>query len=515
MTVKSLLAENPDPTEDDVRAALSSNLCRCTGYSQMMQPFVLRLRRSGGDDCQVMPAGRRFPVSLEVNDKTTMSDFSIIGKPTAMIDAAEKTTGGGKYTDDLSVPGMLVGKILHSPYPHARIKHIDTTRAEKLDGVVAVVIGKDAPNPYGILPVGHDEHALALDKVRYVGDNVACVVAISESVAEKALELIEVEYELLPAYFDPEESMKAQTDLIHDNKPGNLEKDYHHVFGEPDKGFAEADQIAEARFIANEVTHAAMEPHSTLASFELDPHTGKPGRLTVWSSTQVPYYLQHKLSLVLELPMAQIRVIKPLVGGGFGGKSEVIPLEIIAAVAARKAQAPVKITYTREEVFWAHRGRPRTIIDLKTGVKNDGRITAVKARVVQDGGAYCSYGVVTILYSGALLGALYDIPHIQYDGYRVLTNKPACGAMRGHGTVNVRFAFESQLDELATAIGMDPAEIRQRNLLKTPCITVNGLRVQSYGLPECIEKTVSAPAGGSATANFPKGAGWESPAAIM
>ena len=436
-----------------------------------------------------------------------MSDFSIIGKPTAMVDAAEKTTGSGKYTDDLRVPGMLVGKILHSPYPHARIRSIDTKRAEALEGVVAAVIGKDAPNPYGILPVGHDEHALALDKVRYVGDNVACVVAVSEAIAEKALELIDVEYEVLPAYFDPEESMKAKTNLIHDNKPGNLEKDYHHAFGDPDKGFAEADHVAEARFIANEVTHAAMEPHSTLASFELDPHTGKLGRLTVWSSTQVPYYLQHKLSLVLEMPMSQIRVIKPLVGGGFGGKSEVIPLEIIAAVAARKAQAPVKITYTREEVFWAHRGRPRTIIDLKTGIKKDGSITAVKARVVQDGGAYCSYGVVTILYSGALLGALYDIPHIQYDGYRVLTNKPACGAMRGHGTVNVRFAFESQLDELAAKIGMDPAEIRQRNLLKPPCITVNGLRVQSYGLPECIEKTVERSGWKQRKGKLPKGRG--------
>jgi 4-hydroxybenzoyl-CoA reductase subunit alpha len=418
------------------------------------------------------------------------SEFAVIGKPTAMVDAAEKTTGSGKYTDDLSVPGMLVGKILHSPYPHARIKAIDTSKAQKLDGVVAVAVGKDAPKTYGILPVGHDEYPLALDKVRYVGDNVACVVATSEAIAERALELIDVDYEVLPGYFDPEESMKAESDLIHDHKPNNIEKDYHHVFGDPEKGFAEADQIAEARFISNEVTHAAMEPHSTLASFEIDPHTGKPGRLTVWSSTQVPYYLQHKLSLVLEMPMAQIRVIKPLVGGGFGGKSEVIPLEIIAAIAARKAQAPVKITYTREEVFWAHRGRPRTIIDLKTGVKKDGRITAVKARVVQDGGAYCSYGVVTILYSGALLGALYDIPNIQFDGYRVLTNKPACGAMRGHGTVNVRFAFESQLDELASAIGMDAAEIRRRNLLKPPCITVNGLRVQSYGLPECIEKTV-------------------------
>ncbi|MGA2855839.1 MAG: molybdopterin cofactor-binding domain-containing protein [Candidatus Sulfotelmatobacter sp.] len=436
-----------------------------------------------------------------------MTDFSIIGKPTAMVDAVWKTTGAGKYTDDLSLPGMLVGKILHSPYPHARIKRIDPSRAEQLEGVVAVVVGTDAPNPYGILPVGHDEYALALDKVRYVGDNVACVVAVSESLAEKALELVDVEYEVLPAYFDPEASMKAQADLIHDSKPGNVEKDYHHVFGDPEKGFAEADCVAEARFISNEVTHAAMEPHSTLASFELDPHTGKLGRLTVWSSTQVPYYLQHKLSLVLEMPMSQIRVIKPLVGGGFGGKSEVIPLEIIAAIAARKAKAPVKITYTREEVFWAHRGRPRTIIDLKTGVKRDGRITAVKARVVQDGGAYCSYGVVTILYSGALLGALYDIPNIQYDGYRVLTNKPACGAMRGHGTVNVRFAFESQLDELAATIGLDPAEIRRRNLLKPPCITVNGLRVQSYGLPECIAKTVERSGWNERRGKLPKGRG--------
>src|SRR5208282_2583730 len=263
------------------------------------------------------------------------NDFSIIGKPTAMIDAAEKTTGAGKYTDDLTLPGMLIGKILHSPYPHARIKRIDTRRAEAMEGVVTVATGQDAPTPYGILPVGHDEHALVTDKVRYVGDNVACVAAVDEATAEKAIEHIDVEYEVLPAYFDPADAVKAETELIHDNKPHNIEKDYHHVFGDPEKGFAESDHVAEARFLANEVTHAAMEPHCTLAAFEIDPHTGKLGRLTVQSSTQVPYYLQHKLSLVLEMPMSQIRVIKPLVGGGFGGKSEVIPLEIIAAVAAR------------------------------------------------------------------------------------------------------------------------------------------------------------------------------------
>ena len=436
-----------------------------------------------------------------------MSDFSIIGKSVALIDSAGKTTGAGKYADDLSLPGMLIGKILHSPYPHALIKCIDASRALALDGVVSVVTGEDAPNKYGILPVGHDETALAVEKVRYVGDNVACVVAESESIAEQALELIDVEYEPLPAYFDPEESMKATSDFIHPEKPNNIEKDYHHVFGDPEQGFRDAAYILQGRYLANEVTHAAMEPHSTLASFEFDSQTGQPGRLTVSSSTQVPYYLQHKLSIVLEMPMAQIRVIKPLVGGGFGGKSEIIPLEIITAVAARKAKAPVKITYTREEVFWAHRGRPRTIVELKTGVKQDGRITAVAARVIQDGGAYCSYGVVTILYSGALLGALYDIPNIRYDGFRVLTNKPACGAMRGHGTVNVRFAFESQLDELAAAIHMDPAEIRRVNLLKPPCITVNGLRVQSYGLPECIDKVFGGSEWPSRKGNLGRGRG--------
>jgi len=436
-----------------------------------------------------------------------MSDFSVIGKSIAMVDAAGKTTGAGKYTDDFSLPGMLVGKILHSPYPHARIKRIDTSRAKAIDGVVAVVTGPDAPNPYGILPVGHDETALAVEKVRYVGDHVACVAAISEQIAEEALELIDVEYEALPAYFDPEESMTAETDLIHENRPHNIEKDYHHVFGDPEKGFAEADYVHEARYIANEVTHAAMEPHCTLANFELDPHTGQLGRLTVWSSTQVPYYLQHKLSLVLEMPMSQIRVIKPLVGGGFGGKSEIIPLEIIAAVAARAAKAPVKITYTREEVFWAHRGRPRTIVDLKTGVKDDGRVTSVDCKVIQDGGAYCSYGVVTILYSGALLGALYDIPNIRYDGYRVLTNKPACGAMRGHGTVNVRFAFESQMDEIAAKLDLDPAEVRRVNLLKPPTVTVNGLRVLSYGLPECIDQVVTRSGWKERKGKLPKGRG--------
>ena len=348
-----------------------------------------------------------------------MAGFSVIGKPLPMADAPSKVTGFGKYTDDLVAPGMLFGRILHSPHPHARIRAIDTAKAEALPGVKAVATGKDAPNPYGILPIGHDERVFALDKARYIGDNVAAIAATSAEIAEQALDLIRVDYELLPAWFDPLDSMEATEHWLHENKPRNIEKEYHHHFGNVDEGFAQADFIREHGFYAGEVNHAAMEPHSTLAIWEPDE------RLTVYSSTQVPYYLHRTLSEVCEMPMSRIRVIKPLIGGGFGGKSEIIPLEVAASVLAKKARRPVKITYTREEVFLAHRGRPITYVDVKIGLTKEGKIVAVAARVVQDGGAYCGYGPVTVLYSGALLGALYDIPNVKYDGYRVLTNKPA------------------------------------------------------------------------------------------
>jgi 4-hydroxybenzoyl-CoA reductase subunit alpha len=435
-----------------------------------------------------------------------MSDGHVIGKALPMTDAPAKVTGLGKYADDLAVPGMLIGKILHSPHAHARIRAIRTERAEALPGVHAVATGQDAPNPYGILPIGHDERVFTLDKARYIGDNVAAVAATSAGIAEQALELIEVDYEPLRAWFDPLEAMEAPEApeaWIHEEKPHNIEKEYHHHFGNVEEGFARADFVHSEHYTCGEVTHAAMEPHATLAVWE----PAGEGRLVVYSSTQVPYYLHRTVSEVCEMPMSQIRVIKPLVGGGFGGKSEVIPLEVAACVLAKKAKRPVKITYTREEVFYAHRGRPITIVDLKVGITREGKISAVEARVVQDGGAYCGYGPVTVLYSGALLNAIYDIPNVRFDGYRVLTNKPACGAMRGHGTVNVRFAFEVMLDELAHRAGIDPVELRRRNLLRAPCVTVNNLRVTSYGLPECIERVVERSGWNEKKGRLPYGRG--------
>ncbi len=397
-----------------------------------------------------------------------------------MIDAPFKTTGRGIYTDDMTLPGTLVGKILHSPHAHARIRSIDTSQAEKVPGVVAIVIGKEFPNSYGVLPIGHDENALCISKARYVGDNIAAVAAETEQAAREALKKIVVDYEVLPAWMDSEISMFAPDNWIHDQRPNNIEKEYHHEFGDVEAGFASADLVREQRFVCPPVNHAAMEPNSTLADF-------KDGKMTVWSSTQVPYYLHRTLSNVLELPMEQVRVIKPLVGGGFGAKSEPIPIEIIAACLSMRSARPVKVTYTREEVFLIHRGRPQQIIEMKMGLNRIGKITAISARIIQDGGAYCGFGPVTLLYSGQLIGALYDIRNVKFDGYRVLTNKPACGAMRGHGTVNTRFAFESLLDMLAAELGLDPVGVRRANLLQPPCMTVNQLRVLSYGLPECLD----------------------------
>jgi 4-hydroxybenzoyl-CoA reductase alpha subunit len=411
-------------------------------------------------------------------------EYSIIGKPVPMVDGNAKVTGKGLYTDDLRMPGMLHSKILRSTYPHAKLLKIDTSRAESIPGVVAVLTGKEVQERYGILPLGHDETALAVDKVRYVGEGVVAVAAISPEIAEQALRAIEVVYEPLPVYLDARSSMDSPGVLIHEDKPNNIERDYHHHFGNVEEGFAHADYVRFDSFYAPRVTHAAMEPHSTVAQFD------ETGKLTVWSSTQTPYYLHKTLAKVLQMPMARIRVIKPLVGGGFGGKDEPLCHEICVAALARKAARPVRLTVDREEVFYIHRGRPDQFVDIKTGATKDGKITAVECKTIQDGGAYCSYGIVTILYSGALLGAIYDIRNMKYDGYRVLTNKPVCGAMRGHGTVNVRFAFESQLDIIAHELGIDPAEIRLRNALQPNTRTVNDLRVTSYGYPDCIKRVI-------------------------
>jgi 4-hydroxybenzoyl-CoA reductase subunit alpha len=419
---------------------------------------------------------------------TGRAGHRFIGTRQPLVDGVEKVTGRGKYSADFQFPDALVGRILRSPHAHALIKRIDVSAALALPGVRAVVTGEDSDVPFGVLPIAKDEYALARSKVRYKGEEVAAVAAVDAWTAERALELIEVEYEPLPSYDDPFQAMQEGAVLLHEKKPRNIEREVDHEFGDVEAAFARCAAVVEASFFAPEVTHAQMEPHAAVAQWD-----DFDQRLTIWCSTQVPYYVHLSLAAVMRLDMSQIRVIKPMVGGGFGCKTEAQSYELICGLLARKAKGTVKVVLSREEVFFAHRGRPATWTKLKLGADRDGRFQACAAEVVQRGGAYGGYGVVTILYAGALLNAIYEIPNVRYKGYRVLTNTPANGAMRGHGTVDVRFAFESTVDMLAKKLGLNPAIVRKVNLLQgTPKFTVNDLFVNSYGYPECLDKVLAA-----------------------
>jgi 4-hydroxybenzoyl-CoA reductase subunit alpha len=419
-----------------------------------------------------------------------------------LIDGIEKVTGRARYTADLMHADALVGRIFRSPFSHGEIVRLDVSKARAVEGVAAIVTGADCPHGYGVLPVAMNEYPLARGRVRYRGEPVAAVAAIDAKTAEQALELIEFEVRELPAYYTSEEARAPGAILLHDDKPGNLEREVHHHFGDVSRGFAEADLVREERISCAEINHAQIEPHACLADY--DPMTG---RLTVQSVSQVGYYLHLMLARCLEMDTSRIRVVKPFIGGGFGARVEVLNFEIITALLARSATGKVMMQLTREENFLTHRARPQTDIRLKLGMRQDGRITACDCEVVQRGGAYAGYGIVTILYAGALLQGLYDIPSIKYDGYRVYANLPPCGAMRGHGSVNTRHAFECLLDRMARDLGLDPFAVRRANLLRAPTRTLNDLMINSYGLEECLERVESASKWRERIGKLPRGKG--------
>ena len=404
-----------------------------------------------------------------------------------LIDGVEKVTGRARYTADLDHADALVGRIFRSPVSHGEIKRLDVTKARELDGVFAVVTGDDCPHSYGVLPVAMNEYPLARDRVRYRGEPVAAVAAIDAATAQRALDLIEFEVRELPAYYSSSAARADGATLLHADKPGNIERAVHHAFGDVAAGFREADLVREHRITCAEVNHAQIEPHAVRAEF--DPTTQ---RLTVQSVTQVGYYLQLMLGRCLDMDLSRIRVIKPFIGGGFGARVEPLNFEIVAALLARAAAGAVVMELTREENFLTHRARPQTDITLKLGMRRSGQITACACEVVQRGGAYAGYGIITILYAGALLQGIYDIPAIKFDGYRVYANLPPCGAMRGHGAVDVRHAFECALDRMARELQLDPFAVRRANLLRAPTRTMNDLMVNSCGLSECLDRVEQA-----------------------
>jgi 4-hydroxybenzoyl-CoA reductase alpha subunit len=411
-------------------------------------------------------------------------EFQVIGRRLRRTDGVAKSTGAAVYTDDIALPGMLHAKILRSPHPHALILSIDVAAALALDGVHAVVTGSDMPHTYGIIPWARDEYPLCFDKVRHVGDGVAAVAAVDEDTANAALELIEVEYEVLPYYLDPEEALANAEAPIHDPKKagqnGNISKNVHLEFGYVDAMMMQADVVVEGEYYFEGTTHTAIEPHCAIGYF------APSGKLTVWSTTQVPHYLHRELARILDLDVATVRVIQPPIGGAFGGKSEPFDLEFCVAKLAMITGRPVKILYTREEVFYAHRGRHPMLMHYATGASRDGSIKAVDAQTIIDGGAYESFGLVTTYYSGQLITAPYTMDSYRFDSTRVYTNKPCCGPKRGHGSVQPRFAIEVQLDKIAEHLELDPIELRRRNMLEPDSRTVNEFRVTSNGFESCL-----------------------------
>lgn len=412
--------------------------------------------------------------------------LKVIGKPFRKVDARGKCTGQTKFADDIVLPRMLFAKLLRSHEPHARIVSIDTSKALALPGVHAVITGRDLPTSYGILPVSQDEHALSIDRVRFIGDPVAAVAAIDEDTAFEAMNLIEVEYERLQTITSIEEAVMIDEPRVQDyGDAGNVHKKVHLEFGDLDEGFAAADLIREDTFFYEGNTHLPMEQHASVAHFDPD------NKLTLWSSTQTPHYVHRALTKVLGLPAAHIRVIATPNGGGFGGKSDPFNHEVAVCKLSMLTNRPVKITLTREEVFYCHRGRHPVLMHVKTGVKRDGSITAMDFQTFLDGGAYGSYGVASTFYTGALQTVTYDVPRYRFRGLRAFTNKPPCGPKRGHGTPQPRFGLEVQLDKIADELNLDPAEMRLQHLVKPYSLTANYLRIGSMGLGKCIEKIVT------------------------
>lgn len=416
-----------------------------------------------------------------------------IGQSPVRLDAREKVTGRTLYAVDLKMAGMLYAKVLRSPHPHARILHIDATKARSLPGVVAVVTGKDFPGSLGATV--QDQSFLAGDKVRFVGDAVAAVAAVNLDTAEEALSLIHVEYELLPALFDPVEAMKSREVLIHENlsqyavAPGifpvpgtNICNHFKLRKGDPERGFKESDLVLEDTYRSHMVQHAHLETHAAIAQVD------SSGKILIWSNTQTPYFNRKALAKSLNLPLNQVRVMVTTLGGGFGGKSYLKAEPICVALALKSKGRPVKLVFTREEEFGVAPVRHPTIIRCKTGMKKDGTWLAQESELIFDTGAYADIGPRVCRNAGFSAAGPYQVPNVRIDSYCVYTNHPIGGAFRGFGIPQVSWAIESHLDVMAEKLGLDPVDVRLKNAVEEGSLSVTGQVLHSVGLKETLRQ---------------------------
>ena len=473
MTSLSFIKENPDPTIEEIREAISGNLCRCTGYKKIVEAIYEYAAELDG----------KIPVSPE-HTETENGKFRVVGKPRPYIEAVKKVKGEAEYADDIKIKNSLYCKFLRSTYPHAGIDEIDISEAIKSQGVKAVITGKDLPGKFGVLPISEDETAMSVSKTRYIGEIVAAVAAETEAMAVDACNKIKVTYTPLKPFFEMEESLEdiGDNEKIHAHCKfnNNIHKKAELRFGNQKEALENSSLVVKNDFTFQGLNHGFTEPHASTAFWD-------ENGLTIITATQVPHYLHKYLAKVLGEPMSRIRVIKPYVGGGFGGKSDPFPHEIIVSYLAKITGRPVKVKLTREEVFLTNHGRHPTRISMSLGLNEDGSFNTIDTDIVIDGGAYGSFGVVTAYYNGVLLQAPYKLDNFGFRTRRVYTNKPQCGAMRGHGAVNPRFAIETIIDEAAIKMNIDPLELRLNNLLPADTLTIGQFRITSNGSEECIK----------------------------
>jgi xanthine dehydrogenase molybdenum-binding subunit len=468
MTSKALLDESPEPSDEQIKHALKDTYCRCTGYVSVMTAIKDAAGRQRGEGSGIAP---HLP--------QTVAPLNVVGRPLPRPDAVAKVTGSARYTDDYTFPGMLYARTLRAGLPHAHIKRIDTSRARALPGVVAVLTHEDVPGHKTHGLVHDDWPVLCFDKVRYVGDAVALVAAETQRIADQAIELIDVEYELLPVVDDPVQGLAPDAPRVHEH--GNLLKHIHVEKGSLEAGFAQADIVLEREYHTATTEHAFLEPECAIG------RVTETGRVEVYVGSQIPYSDRNQTAAALGITEDRVRIIGTLIGGGFGGKEDIAG-QIHVALLAQVTGRPVKMLYKRNESLIFHPKRHAVQFKVRAGAKRDGTLTAVRVELWGDTGAYASLGDKVMTRAATHASGPYEVPHVKIDCYAVYTNNIPAGAFRGFGVTQSAFAIESVVDDIAHQLGLDPIEMRRKNALRVGSVTNTGALIrESAGLIQCID----------------------------
>ena len=475
MAATAALRANPFADREEIKERLGGNICRCTGYQKIFDAVELARDVQTG----------RLPTTALL--ETDTADGEVIGKNVRRIDAPGKVSGRLKYAGDMTMPGMLHVQVLRSPHAHARIVSVDTTAAEAMDGVEAVITSADVPGQDGFGVFVHDQPIMARGKVRYVGEAVAAVAAEDAMTAKRAVAAIKVVYEQLAPVFDPDEAMRQGAVVVHDYAPDNITKHIPIRVGDVEAGFAASDLVVEENYSTQAIEHAYLEPEAGLAYVDHDDV------VTVVSPSQNITHHRHMLARIIAKPISKVRFIMSPVGGGFGGKEDMI-YQGMLALLAMKTMRPVRLVFTREESIISTAKRHPSRTTLRMGVMRDGRIRALAMRMVCDGGAY---GLSTegVMRKAAILAAgPYVIPNVRIDTYGIYTNNTPSGAFRSFGALQTQFATESHLDIVAGRIGLDPFEIRRINAMRDGATTHTQQTLGSVSLMRALEAAEQASA---------------------